>query len=275
LPEPVSRVRLQLGAELQAARRLAGLNQRDLAARVGISQSQVARVESGERLLARPKIQAWLKVTAPPDDLAGRALTFAEAAHIHIRTWRDAFAETRHLQGEAAAKNAAATLMQNFQPSVLPGLLQTTDYARATLRLVDQEGHMDQVAALAARITRQGILREPGHRFQFLIAERLLRWEPEPGTLLPQLAQLRAAQNLESVDLAVLPDSYAGTVPWHNFVIRYPAAPDEQPYVEAELIHGPETINDPESVQLYRGMWDRLWDAALTGDAAASLLERR
>lgn len=277
MPEKPSLVRLQLARELQACRTLSGLNQRDLSTRVRgagaeVSQSLVSRVEGGTRLLPRPAVEAWLDVTRARADVRERVLALTEAAHTETRTWADVLAGDRHLQAEAGRKNAAAQLVQNFQPSVLPGLLQTADYARHVIPLADITGDVDHRAALAARIERQGILRDPGRRFAFLISERLLHWEPAPGVLGPQLAQLRAALELDAVDLAVLPATYAGAIPWHNFVVRYPADTDEPPYVEAELIHGPTVIREPEDVELYRGLWERLWGAAVTGDDAAAML---
>ena len=161
--------------------------------------------------------------------------------------------------------------MQNFQPTVLPGLLQTADYARHVIQLADITASMDHGAALAARIDRQSVLREPGRQFQFLIAQRLLRWEPALGVLAPQLAQLAAVAELENVELAVLPDMYAGALPWHNFVLRHPA--DGSPtYVATELLHGAQMITDLESVGIYQELWKRLWDAAAIGDAARQLI---
>jgi transcriptional regulator with XRE-family HTH domain len=268
-------VRLQLGAELQRTRQLSGIGQKDLADRLKVSQSLVSRVESGTRLLARPELQKWLRTTKADAPIRERVLALAEAAHTDTRTWNQLLGGAGgQLQDEAARRNAAARLVQNFQPTVLPGLLQTADYARAVIPLADITGRIDHAAHLARRLERQDVIQEPGRSFAFLIAERLLRWEPAPGTLGPQLAQLRAAVELDAVDLAVLPDSYAGALPWHNFVIRYPIDPEDVPAVSVELISGDQTITEPETVEVYRTLWSRLWDAAVTGDEARAMLEQ-
>lgn len=270
MPDRPSRVRLQLGAELQTARTLAGMNQRDLATRLGVSQSMVARVERGERMLARPDTTTWLRATGSAPAVVERIMVLTEAAHTETRTWRDLLASTDHLQEQARRRNADAALVQNFQPTLLPGLLQTADYARHVIPLSDLGGSIDHAAHLAARIDRQGVLREPGRRFDFLITERLLRWEPAPGVLAPQLAQLVTAAHLDAVTLAVLPDDYVGALPWHNFVLRHPA--DGSPtYVAVEMIHGEQIVAEPDDVSLYELLWKRMWDAAITGDAALDL----
>lgn len=271
MPDELSRVRLQLAAEMQTCRTLAGINQRDLASQLAISQSLVSRVERGTRLLSRPDTTAWLRHTKATPAVRDRVLALTEAAHTETRTWSDLFGAQAHLQEQSRQRNVDAQLVQNFQPTVLPGLLQTADYARHVIPLADITTSMDHDAALASRIARQSVLREPGRQFQFLIAQRLLRWEPAPGILAPQLAQLAALAELAAVDLAVLPDDYVGALAWHNFVLRHPA--DGSPaYVATELLHGAQTITDPESVAIYQTLWKQLWDSAIVGGAAVELV---
>lgn len=275
MPDRPSRVRLQLGNELQTCRTLAGVNQRDLAAGAGISQSLVSRVERGERLLSRPDAVAWLRQVDAGTDVRDRVMALLEAAHTETRTFADLLENQDHLQDVMRDQDIQARLMQDFAPTVIPGLLQTADYARHVIPLADLTGAFDHRAALAARIDRQGMLREPGRTFQFLITERLLYWEPAPGVLAPQLAHLAAAIQLDTVELGVLPDNYVGALPWHNFFVRYPHDDGPPPYVAIELIHGEQIITDPESVDAYRLLWDRSWTAAITGAAAGELIQSR
>lgn len=269
MPEP-PRVRRQLGAELEAARTLAGVSQRALAERLSLSQSLVSRAENGTRLLARPVVQAWLKATSAKPDVRQRVLALTEAAHVS-QTWADQLADDRHLQDRERSRDAAAAVVRSFHPTVLPGLLQTADYARHVIPLADISSRVDHVAALAARIVRQAVLREPGRRFDFLIAENVLSWEPAPGIRGPQLAHLVAAADLDVVRIGILPAGYAGAVPWHNFRIAHPA--DGSPaIVTTELIHGGQEIADPESVGLYEALFERMWAAAVTGDEARTKL---
>lgn len=263
----MSSVRLQLAAELQTCRTLSGISQREIAAALKISQSLVSRAERGTRLLSRPDTNAWLHAARADDDVRRRVLALTEAAHTETRTWAEVLSTQHHLQELSRTRNAAAAVMFDFQPTVIPGLLQTADYARHVIPLADVTSGVDHAAALAARIARQGVLREPGRRFQFLVTERLLHWEPASGVLGPQLAQLIAVAGLPSVELAVLPERYSGALPWHNFVLREPA--DGSPtYVAVEAVHGEQLVADPASVAVYRALWQRMWESALVGGAA-------
>lgn len=276
---------MQLGSELARARRLAGLDQRTLAERLAkpgrpMSQPMVSRYERGTRLPGRTIVRAWLQVTRPPAEMRATLRTLLETAHNEIRPWGDVFADETHLQREARERNAAAAVFVNFQPTVLPGLLQTETYARRVFSI----GHTRDVdEAVASRIAGQAILREPGRRFDFLIAERLLRFvpgPPDPGldewekVTAPQLRHLLEVAALDTVNLAVLPDSYGGRLAWHNFIIREPAD-GSPPYVTAELIHGPTPkMKEEPALDAYRERWAEMWAAAWKGDQAREQIER-
>jgi transcriptional regulator with XRE-family HTH domain len=275
LPEQPTQLRVRLGAELQAARTIADISQRTMARALGIHQTTVSRVERGELLLSAEQLTTWLNTAKTSRDLRSRLRALTKAAHSETRTWQELQAQHAHMQAVSRERNAAARRVQIFDPTVLPGLLQTADYARRIIDLADITASFDHAAALSARVERQGILREPGRTFQFVIAERLLRWEPEPGApvLGPQLAQLAAAAKLDAVDIAVLPESFVGALPWHNFVIREPA--DGTPaYVMVELIHGEQEVVEGGDVAVYQTMWDRLWKASATGDDAVALIHQ-
>jgi transcriptional regulator with XRE-family HTH domain len=269
-----SRLRQQIGRELRAARLLAGLSQEALAQALGkASQSFSARVESGERLLSRPELLTWLGQVGAPRDVRDRVLVLNESAHSETEQWQDLLAGQEHLQEKFRSRDHDARIVQIYDPTVLTGLLQTPDYARFVIPLADITQQINHAAALASRIERQGLLREPGRSFQFVITERLLRWEPGAGVRGPQLAHLVAVAQLDVVDLAVLPDDYNGALPWHNFSLRHPAD-GSPPYVATELLHGAQTISDPDSVAIYEAMWDRLWRASVTGDEAVARIRR-
>lgn len=266
-----SRTRLQLGAELQTCRTLAGITQRALATSLDVSQSLVARVERGERLLSRPDIETWLSLVDAPADARDRIVALVEEAHTETRTWRDLLGGTPHLQDQVRQRESGIVLSLDHQFVLIPGLLQTPDYARATLPLFDPEGLVDPTGHVATRIARQSVLRKPDCRFAFLIAERLLRWEPEPGVLETQLTQLAATARLAAVDIAILPEQHAGPLAELPFTIESPAD-GSSTRVLVELVHGAQIVTDPTDVGFYQRRWDALWSVAVTGDDAIAMI---
>jgi transcriptional regulator with XRE-family HTH domain len=74
------RFRRQLGRELMAIRTLAGLSQREMRDKVGLSQSFVSRVENGEAAPSNEELTAWVKATGATDKLDG-LLALNEIVH--------------------------------------------------------------------------------------------------------------------------------------------------------------------------------------------------
>jgi Domain of unknown function (DUF5753) len=86
----------------------------------------------------------------------------AEAASAHtVSWWVSHRAGLAARQREVAEVEARSVRLWNFQPVVVPGLLQTAEYARRVLALVDVSGQRD-VAAAAARLERQAVLYDEG-----------------------------------------------------------------------------------------------------------------
>jgi transcriptional regulator with XRE-family HTH domain len=266
-------IRARLGAELRAARTLANLTQRQLAARIEPSQATVTRVERGEVLLSRPVTVAWLEACDANADARARVLALTEAAHNETRPWADAIGgDTLHLQEVARRREADARVVRNYQTSLVPGLLQTAGYARQLLPLADPTGAMDHAAALAARLERQQVLYEPDRRFEFLLEEMVLRWAPGPGVMRAQVDRLLSLATLETVELAVLPAARIGAMSWHSFMWWEPV--DGPPYVTTELLHGGQYVTDATAVASYETVWSQLWKAAVVGSDALDLIRR-
>src|SRR6266480_2910929 len=132
-------------AELQAARARAGMSRDELAARINYSPSLVGMVESMRRV---PRLDFAQRC----DEALATTGTFARL-HEHLRTplfpsWFRPFAQ----------HEAEATSLRTFQLVLIPGLLQTAEYARALLstRVGANEDEVEQ--AVTARLERQAIL---------------------------------------------------------------------------------------------------------------------
>ena len=145
-----------------------------------------------------------------------RVLDLAGAVHAETRGWDELLGRDGHAQAEAARREQAATRVRNYQDEVIPGLLQTPEYARAYFEI----GRTTDVEAAVACIERQKVLRVAGRRFVFLIAERVLSW-PVGGAevLAEQRDRIVSLSRLPSVELAVLPTVPVAAVAWHNFTL--------------------------------------------------------
>ena len=274
MPE-VSRIRAQLGAELRAARTLAGMSQRDLHARLGDTPSQVtlSRTEQGKTIPDRALADSWLTACDAGLDVKNRVAAMLEAAHNENRSWSDILGDEAHLQGIARIHDEDAALVRNCQMEWIPGLLQTAEYARLLIPQIDPQQRFDHAAMVADRMKRQEILYGTGRRFEFLIAEAALLWAPGRDVMAAQLDRLISVSTLAAVDLGVLPARRTGAASWHSFIYRE-AAEDRRSSTSTELVHGGGSITDPDLVELYRGVWKRLWAAAVVGDDVVDWIRR-
>src|ERR1044072_3627544 len=87
-PPPAGRERL--AAELRRLRDIAGVSGRDLAQRVGISQSKVSRIESGAVVPSLPEVTAWGKELGVSVEAQGRLTALIEAAYNEVHPWGSA-----------------------------------------------------------------------------------------------------------------------------------------------------------------------------------------
>src|SRR5215510_8507018 len=87
-PTPTGRERL--AAELRRLRDLAGVSGRDLAQRVGISQSKVSRIESGAVVPSLPEVTAWGKELGVSVETQGRLTALIDAVYNEVHPWGSA-----------------------------------------------------------------------------------------------------------------------------------------------------------------------------------------
>ncbi|MFJ4652534.1 helix-turn-helix domain-containing protein [Nocardia sp. NPDC088792] len=272
-----SRPRQQLGAELRRLRDLAGISGRELAKRVGISQSTLSRIEAGHVVPPLPQVLDWAEAVGAEQDCQQSLRALTEAAHSpEVQDWAASLADRPHLQDDVRAFEEDAQVVRNFQPSLVPGLLQTADYARRVFATFDPPYAPDALAAaLAARLDRQRVLYDPAKRFEFLITEAALRFRPGPHrVLLAQLDRIISIETLDSVGIGVIPqDIEASTTIPHGFVIY---ENEDHAIASAEPIPGNMVTRGPELVDAHRRRWAALTRMAVFDtDARAFLADLR
>lgn len=142
-----------LGGELRRARVAAGFSSQDaLAARLGFDRTVVAKAETGERPPTDDVLAAWCVACHLDHDLFGRLVVLARRADGPVPTW---FEDWLQAEGEAQS-------LRIWSPTLIPGLLQTADYARALFMAEQTDTSDDAIDALvAARLQRRGIFDRP------------------------------------------------------------------------------------------------------------------
>lgn len=254
--------RKELASLLRSARLDCGLSGQELADVLGWSQSKVSKIENGRTRPTADDVKAWLGACRAPEDAVRQSSALAEAALVESRRWRVVHARgLRSGQDGVRALEQRAETVRSFQPSLVPGLLQTAEYARQVLSAVNLSGQRDVPEAVAARMRRQEALYDPGRCFEFTLTEAALRWHPHDAYLLAaQVDRLLSVATLTNVSLRVLPlSSSFGHLQSNGFLLF--EIPDE-PTVIVETFTRELAITEPEEVSQYRDI-----HAALTGHA--------
>ena len=269
-PPPTGRE--QLAAELRRLRDLAGVSGRDLASRIGVSQSKVSRIESGAIVPSLPEVTAWGKELGAPAETQSRLGALIELAYNEVHPWSSAL-RRGNLQDGLQEEESIATRIQVFQPSVVPGLLQTAEYARRVIAMFHQQySDQDPVAEIQSRLQRQTVLYDEDHHFDFLITEAALRWRPGPvKLLLAQLDRIASISTLENVSVGLIPlAAEATTLTTHGFVIY--EGEEQNAWITVETIHADMKVGAREHTEIYRSRWSLLCQMALFGDDAREFL---
>ncbi len=269
--------RARLGGELRRLRRLAGLSGRDVARLIGVSQAHVSRVENGQAVPPLPQVSTWADVVGANDDARALLAVLAEAAVNEVDSWRTQFdAGLAAMQQDMREVEAGASALHYFQPSIVPGLLQTAEYARRVFEISDVRGWGDHAAAVAARLDRQQVLYQPGKHFEFLLTEAALRLRiGPPHVILGQIDHIASVMSLDSVEVGVIPlDAEAEVIPWCGFNL-YDGFTDGQAFVTIELPHAWLTVSGPDDVAIYRRQLAGIREAAVYDEDARRLLQRK
>ncbi len=272
LPGGCGPKKIELVSELRRLRKQAGVSGRLLAERTGISQSKVSRIEAGAVTPTVPEVGAWADAVGTTAKTKNHLRSLTEAAHAEFYSWRSLLTDRPHLQGEIGQREAAARRVRSFQPSIVPGLLQTPDYASGVFRMSALPYTRDDLAAaVTGRTNRYASLFGAGGEFEFLVTEAALRWRP--GSIDVLLTQLeRIAGLAESIPIGVIAhDASASTAIPHGFVI-YDGVTDDQTYVTVETIHADVVVVEPPDVSLYRDQWALLSRMAVFGPPAHDLI---
>ncbi|CCH35704.1 helix-turn-helix transcriptional regulator [Actinosynnema sp. NPDC047251] len=265
--------RVVLGIFLRSLRERAGLSPTEIAQRFGwYGVGKVSKLEAGTVRLTEEELTGLL-------DAYG--VTEPEAAKLHEF---GAVARTRTGGGRTPAwgdtykvLEAHASEIKTYRETVLPGTVQTEDYARALLSMSLTTPPSEVAGAARERATRQALLTSdnpPG--FWLVVAEpALLR--PIGGTeaFRAQLERLRELVDLPHVTFQVLPleqgEHHAVGTPFTLLRLNVPAL--SIAYLEG--LTDANYLDHPKETDVYTLAFDRLRVTALDDRTSAKMLDRR
>lgn len=275
-PSPTIR-RKRLTIELRRLREQAGLTCEDVGQRLECSGTRISRMETG-RIGARPgDVRELLEIYGVTGAEADSLVQLARDAR--RKGWWHAYGPVLPPWFEAyIGLESDAARLCDFQPMVVPGLLQTEAYARAVLRAGPDAGCGEDLdRRVALRIQRQAILGQASPSFLWVVlSESVLRAQVGgPAVMRAQLQRLAELAARPSVTLQVLPSgSAAHAQPIGPFTLLEFADPADPAVVYLEYLTGGLLLENEEEVLRYRVLFDHLRAEALGAGPSADLAAR-
>jgi transcriptional regulator with XRE-family HTH domain len=262
----------QVASELRRYRIAAGMNTVEVGKLLGVSQSQISRVELGQRGLAPDEVAAMLGLYRVPAAHREELMRLVRQA-AEPGLWQNRLTVRLPNQWQTLIDyESRATKIFSYESVVIPGILQTADYARAMIEgTAETRLPAEEVdAKVSARLGRQAIM----SRTDPPILHALLF---EPALLVPAGGQAVMRRQLRSlVEHAERPTTTIQVVPLPAgphpgldgaFVIM--DLPDEPSVVYQES----KTRNaflEQDDLGPYRLAWERILGAALSVDESMS-----
>ncbi|HEY2126999.1 MAG TPA: helix-turn-helix transcriptional regulator [Streptosporangiaceae bacterium] len=304
-PSPVVQ-RRRLRAELRAARQAAGLTQDQAAKAVDWSLSKIIRIEAGSVGISTVDLKALLSLYGiDRPDRTDQLVALAKAAR--ERGWWSKYSEflTTENQRELLqliGYESAASIVRNFETLLIPGLLQTEEYAHAVTRQFAEkpsDGHNEDGESPNGEAEgRDRAERERRERENKLVEIRMKRQEhlldsPEPPLMFFILDEAVVRREVDGkaamgrqirwlIELANRPYLTIEIVPFSQgaypglrgpfVVLEFPdAADDDVVYLESprgDLIRREES----EQVLPYREAFEQLRESSLGPEATKTFL---
>lgn len=262
---------------------------------LGWSQSRVSKIETGAKLPSRDEIEAWVTATSGDPALVDGLWEQREAARVERALSRayggepgpggpaeragdgsvggDGLGRTSRYRARAE-QDARAIEVWEYQPAMLPVLLQTRDYTceilgAGTVSLADRQSD-DLEELLAARRAYQEDLYRGDCELTLVLGEAALYAAPgSPATMTAQLQRLEVLLDLPTMSLGVVPfDTPMPAPPMTGFVVH------DRARATIESVTRDQHIDDPDEVAVYRSLFEQLSTHAATGPDAKDLIRR-
>lgn len=267
----VQRARDQLAERLRDIRLDASLSARALSTAAGWHEAKTSRIESAKQAPSEADIHAWCRVCGAIREVPDLIAASRAADSMYIEWRRLNRGGLRRPQEARRPLYERTRLFKAYLSAVVPGWLQTPEYAEALLSAITAfRGTPDDVGeAVASRMSRNQIVRSGNHRFALLLEETVLRYRiGSPDIMAAQLAYLLEATKLPMVSLGVIPFATCGRPVWplESFTIF----DDER--VHIELLSAQVTVTAPSEIMLYARAFEKLSELAVYGTQAHELI---
>ncbi|MDQ3275206.1 MAG: helix-turn-helix transcriptional regulator [Actinomycetota bacterium] len=268
----VHEARNALGKRLRELRQAAGYSGRQLAESLSWPPSKVSKLENGRQTPTDDDIRGWTRTTNSESETEALLASLHTLEVQHAEWQRILRTGLKPRQQEHIEWDQRTRLFRAFEATVIPGFLQTAEYARARfaegIRRLKLPNDINE--AVQSRMMRQEILYRPDKKFHFVLTEAALRFRLcAPDVMLGQLDRLISFSQLRNVRLGIIGfETQYATSPWHGFWLY------DQERVLVETFSAALDLRQPQEIELYGSAFEQLAAVASYGRSARVIINR-
>ncbi|MER5418451.1 helix-turn-helix domain-containing protein [Streptosporangium roseum] len=268
--------RRRLAAELHRLRKESGLTRDQVAEHAGCAPVTVTRIESAASSATVALVAMMLDLYEVTDERREALLQLARDARKRGWWYKVSEAIPEWVQSYVGLEEEAA-IFQEYQSEFVPGLLQTSGYARAVMRSAPVLPPDDELERrLSIRMKRQERVFERAHppEMWFILNESVVRRPVgDVETMRDQLQRLIHLSETNHVTIQIMPFA-AGVHPAMDggFTILSFPKPSDPDTVYVEYWQGSVYLEDPSEVDAYAQLFKHLRARALGPDQTRSMI---
>ncbi|MFC9297071.1 helix-turn-helix domain-containing protein [Streptomyces sp. NPDC057011] len=263
--------RRSVAHRLRELRTEAGISGGELGDRCGWTHSKSSRIENAKTPPTPDDIRRWCDACGAQGQTADIIAQSQNAESLYLEWRRRVRSGLKQLQNSYLPLFRSTRHFRVYSATVLPHFVQTEGYASGLLTAISQfrEIPNDVDEAVAARMQRNEILREPGRRFVLLVEETALRYQlTDVEAMAAQLGHLMTVGAMPSVSLGIIPMASPGRTRWPLETFHM----YDDTLVSVELLAARVTVTQPSEIELYERAFAGLQQLAVYGAEARSLI---
>jgi transcriptional regulator with XRE-family HTH domain len=272
--------RRQVGRLLRQLREQAGVSLMAAAQELEFSRARMYRIENGEVPVRKHDVIAMCGVYGAPGHMTEVLIGLAQESK--AKGWWHAYGDVVPGWFELyVGMEQAASRLRQFAPSVIPGLLQSREYAEFVFgRWMDDAAAVEN--AVAVRLERQSLLRRTrpqAPRLEVIIDEGVLRRSiPDTLGMQKQLAHLVNVSTRPNISIRVIPYAtgpHQASSSGQFTILEFPAvgtASPEPTTIYCENLTGALYLDKLGEVETYDTIWNALDAVALSQSESDDLI---
>ena len=266
--------RRRLGAELRRRREAAGVTIDGVAERLECSASKISRIETGHTSATPRDVRDMLEIYGVLGAECDELVQIAREAR--QKGWWHPYSTV--LTGAYVGLEAAAQSVRAYEQQVVPGILQTEEYAKAMIKAARPDITVDEVdRRVRVRLGRQSLLNQDDPIELWVVLDEAVVSRPVggDGVMRAQLERLVEASDLPNVTLQILPFEAGGHAGMDGtFAILDFPEPSDPDVVYAENATGGLFLEKSDELRKYTFIFDHIRAAALGPEESVAYIAK-